>query len=82
MAEKIGLGSVVKLDSPVGIIDQDNDPNNVCVTCRDGTQYIAKHAIAAFPPSFYKNIQWKPELPTEKLNVSHKYSMGHFIKTA
>eukprot|EP00978_Attheya_sp_CCMP212_P020999 scaffold60807_cov62-Attheya_sp.AAC.4 len=79
MAEKLGLGSVVLLDSPVSGIDQSKE-EQVYVTCQDGREYTTKRIIVALAPPLYKKIQWTPELPAEKLAIANNFSMGHVIK--
>lgn len=80
LAEKLGLGTVVRLNSPVSEIDQ-SEQGRVFVKCRDGTKYMTQRVIVALVPPLYKHISWKPELSADKLAVVNNLSMGHVIKT-
>jgi monoamine oxidase len=83
LAEKLGLGTGVRLNSQVSDIDQSEQRRLlcVCVKCRDGKKYMAQRVIVALAPMLYNRISWKPGLPTDKLAVVYTLSTGHVIKT-
>jgi len=62
----------------VSTIDQESDL--VKITCKNGNVFSARQAIITIPLPIYETIEWKPSLPSEKLELVKVMEMGSCIK--
>jgi monoamine oxidase len=77
------LGSAVKLNSPVASVSYPSSMTEPCkVTTRDGTTYKCKRVICTVPTTLYKEIEWSPPLPPNKLKLVNNTEMGYYTKVS
>lgn len=77
------LGSAVKLNSPVASVSYSSFRADPCVvTTRDGTSYKCKRVICTVPTTLYKEIEWTPALPSNKLRLVNNTEMGYYSKVS
>lgn len=78
LALKLKSGTI-KLNSPVQSITQ-VAPSKVAVSTRDGLVYEAQKVIVTLPTPLYKEVNFSPSLPVEKLRVSDATILGYYSK--
>lgn len=72
------LADNITLNSPVNVIDQDD--NSVQVTDGNGRKISAKAAIVAIPPPLRQRISFQPALRAETRSFLQRNPMGSMIK--
>ncbi|XP_072033317.1 amine oxidase [flavin-containing] B-like [Amphiura filiformis] len=77
MLEKLGQDRV-KLESPVSLIEQDDQ--GVRVTTVQGDKYEGKHVILAMAPSMSQRIIYSPALPAKRNQLIQRAPMGSVMK--
>ena len=72
------LGDAVRLDAPVRRIVQDGDSVTVV---SDATEVRATHALITIPAHLAGRIDYEPQLPPSRDQLTQKMPMGSVIKT-
>ncbi|XP_044525158.1 amine oxidase [flavin-containing] A [Gracilinanus agilis] len=72
------LGERVKLERPVSYIDQSGE--SVMVETINHERYECRYVISAIPPILTCKIHFRPELPSERIQLVQRLPMGAVIK--
>ncbi|EXJ72099.1 uncharacterized protein A1O5_04603 [Cladophialophora psammophila CBS 110553] len=79
MAQRLKPGSI-KLDSPVGKIEQQDGTVSISTRGRSPQVYRARKVILSIPTPVYRTIKFSPSLPAAKSGVANHTRYGFYTK--